>query len=215
MLTLFATSTVGTTIQADGFRYTLIKEQSECNSNDLWLGKRSLKSCAEECARRRDCRFFIHGKEGTKLDDCYVEYTVGRKCPEGWEEDAFDFWEIGAPWIGCTEPRATNYDSKATLDDGSCKDASVCAAPGNAELGTCRDCVDDGCEAGTNNGYKNRDHDVVYASRVPTGSIKVDGELDEWGLVQLEATSREPSRRRDDAPPDPGARGARRRRLLH
>ena len=82
---------------------------------------RSLKSCAEECARRRDCRFFIHGKEGTKLDDCYVEYTVGRKCPEGWEEDAFDFWEIGAEWIGCTEPRATNYDSKATLDDGSCK----------------------------------------------------------------------------------------------
>ena len=121
MLTLFATSVVGTTIQADGFRYTLIKEQSECNSNDLWLGKRSLKSCAEECARRRDCRFFIHGKEGTKLDDCYVEYTVGRKCPEGWEEDAFDFWEIGAPWIGCTEPRATNYDSKATLDDGSRK----------------------------------------------------------------------------------------------
>ena len=51
MLTLFATTTVGTTIQADGFRYTLIKEQSECNSNDLWLGKRSLKSCAEECAR--------------------------------------------------------------------------------------------------------------------------------------------------------------------
>ena len=49
MLTLFATSIVGTTIQADGFRYTLIKEQSECNSNDLWLGKRSLKSCAEEC----------------------------------------------------------------------------------------------------------------------------------------------------------------------
>ena len=95
MLTLFATC-AATTIQADGFRYTLIKEQSECNSNDLWLGKRSLKSCAEECARRRDCRFFIHGKEGTKLDDCYVEYTVGRKCPEGWEEDAFDFWEIGA-----------------------------------------------------------------------------------------------------------------------
>ena len=52
MLALFATSIVGTTIQADGFRYTLIKEQSECNSNDLWLGKRSLKSCAEECARR-------------------------------------------------------------------------------------------------------------------------------------------------------------------
>ena len=48
MLALLATSTVGTTIQADGFRYTLIKEQSECNSNDLWLGKRSLKSCAEE-----------------------------------------------------------------------------------------------------------------------------------------------------------------------
>ena len=95
MLTLLATSAVGTTIQANDFRYTLIKEQSECNSNDLWLGKRSLKSCAEECARRRDCRFFIHGKEGTKLDDCYVEYTVGRKCPEGWEEDAFDFWEIG------------------------------------------------------------------------------------------------------------------------
>ena len=44
MLALLATSTVGTTIQADGFRYTLIKEQSECNSNDLWLGKRSLKS---------------------------------------------------------------------------------------------------------------------------------------------------------------------------
>ena len=90
MLTLFATSTVGTTIQADGFRYTLIKEQSECNSNDLWLGKRSLKSCAEECARRRDCRFFIHGKEGTKLDDCYVEYTVGRKCPARRVDDVDD-----------------------------------------------------------------------------------------------------------------------------
>ena len=113
MLTLFATSVVGTTIQANDFRYTLIKEQSECNSNDLWLGKRSLKSCAEECARRRDCRFFIHGKEGTKLDDCYVEYTVGRKCPEGWEEDAFDFWEIGAPWIGCTEPRAAAEPANA------------------------------------------------------------------------------------------------------
>ena len=34
MLALLATSVVGTTIQADGFRYTLIKEQSECNSND-------------------------------------------------------------------------------------------------------------------------------------------------------------------------------------
>ena len=43
MLSLLATSIIGTTIQANDFRYTLIKEQSECNSNDLWLGSRAAR----------------------------------------------------------------------------------------------------------------------------------------------------------------------------
>ena len=99
--------------------------------------------------------------------------------PEEFEEDEFDFYELKAAWIGCMEPRASNYNSAATIDDNSCTESDTCAH--RRGDGTCPNCIAEGqCAAGTNDGYRNRDHDTVWASKVAKGSIQVDGDLSDW-----------------------------------
>ena len=48
--------------------------------------------CSER-ENRLGGKFFIYGKGG-KAGSCWWETTPSRDCPEGWEEDAYDFYEI-------------------------------------------------------------------------------------------------------------------------
>ena len=171
----------------DAHTFEIVKKGAECKSPDRWLGPdgdpthkvATVEECAAACAAAKDCRFFIYGSGGTKAGDCYVEFTKKRTCPEEFEEDEFDFYELKAAWIGCMEPRASNYNSAATIDDNSCTESDTCAH--RRGDGTCPNCIAEGqCAAGTNDGYRNRDHDTVWASKVAKGSIQVDGDLSDW-----------------------------------
>ena len=48
----------------------------------------------------------------------------------GFEDDSFDFYEMSAEWIGCMEPRSSNFDSKALVDSGECTEADAWAGSG-------------------------------------------------------------------------------------
>ena len=74
--------------------HTLIKRNAECRSEGEFLGKfTSLDECANACRRKNECAFFIYGIEN-KMGKCWWEKTSGAGCPEGWETDNFDFYEL-------------------------------------------------------------------------------------------------------------------------
>ena len=80
-----------------GVKYTLLKAGAECDSSDEWLGKFSnVQECADECASKPKCQFFIYG---TDVDStkCYWEKTSSGSCPEGWDSDTYDFYKLGTP----------------------------------------------------------------------------------------------------------------------
>ena len=90
------------------FRYTigegalpgnkLLRADAECRSADVDLGRqRNLAACTSACAAAADCEFFIFGK-GSKAGDCYYENTE-EDCPEGWETDEFDFYELRPSYL--------------------------------------------------------------------------------------------------------------------
>ena len=175
-----------------GYRYELIQAGVECKSKEIDnFGKQpSYGACADKCAEKKNCRFFIFGTSGTKAGDCYSEKTKSASCPEGWEVDQFDFYELQAPWVGCTEPHARNYDSKATVDGGMCEEWDACAEtpPGRREwsssgwVGDClkwRSRCKKPCDQG-NDGYRNKDFDTVYAGKALPAAIQVDGDLRDW-----------------------------------
>ena len=76
--------------------YRLVKTNAECASGDLKLGEfATVAECAAAC-RQSACRFFIYGHdyEPTKRGHCWHEFTYDASCPEGWEEDGYDFYEL-------------------------------------------------------------------------------------------------------------------------
>ena len=74
--------------------YILIKSDHECKSADENLGDfESLGQCANACKLMAGCNFFIYGKD-SKQGRCYWEKTSDSGCPEGWEEDKYDFYEL-------------------------------------------------------------------------------------------------------------------------
>tara|TARA_B110001452_G_scaffold177617_1_gene149009 strand:+ start:315 stop:1475 length:1161 start_codon:yes stop_codon:yes gene_type:complete len=173
--------------------WSLVKADVECNSLDRSFGKvDSANDCANKCLEDKHCRFFIFGTAGTKLGDCYSENTATAECAEGWEDDTFDFYRVHAPWVGCMEPRAANYKSTATVDDGSCEEWDTCAETGSRNFDDhawrtqhCddwRDWCRHPCEAPGNDGYRNKHNDTVYAQRVAPGELQIDGDLSDWTM---------------------------------
>ena len=78
--------------------YKLVKSGHECKSSDFWLGwENSLTECAKTCANTNGCHFFIYGTEGN-TEKCYWEKTSSPDCPDGWEEDEYNFYEISSKW---------------------------------------------------------------------------------------------------------------------
>merc|ERR1712072_47579 len=73
--------------------YKLIKSRHECKSGDTHLGS---GLSAAECAaktRARGGKFFVIGV-GSKAGACYQENTSSASCPQGWESDQYDFYEV-------------------------------------------------------------------------------------------------------------------------
>jgi len=66
----------------------------ECESDDEWLiGDSTVSDCANACITKPGCIFFSHGT-GEKDGHCYWEKTSNRNCPEDWQSDSFNFYEI-------------------------------------------------------------------------------------------------------------------------
>ena len=87
-------STKNITLISETLDYTLVKSGVKCNSSDQFLVLfTSLAECADKCREITECRFFIFGIEGQK-GECWWEKTKNRECPEGWEEDEYDFYEM-------------------------------------------------------------------------------------------------------------------------
>jgi hypothetical protein len=94
----------------------------ECLSSDTDLGAQpTVSDCAKICAATSGCKFFIYGKlcraassegygagtwdtprlvpgspcpEGDKQGSCYQEHTASASCPEGWQDDSYDFYQL-------------------------------------------------------------------------------------------------------------------------
>ena len=175
--------------------YRRLKVNVECNSNDVWYGKKDTPmGCATACAAAGDCVFFIFGTNGTKLGDCYRENTQSPTCAEGWEADTFDFYALEADHVGCTEPRAVNYNAHNSLDDGTCEEWSPCVEKDKTSCQEWRHSPKQchkPCSSGSE-GYRNRDFDMVDAHRVLPGAVTVDGDLREWGAVPQRSKARGP-----------------------
>ena len=74
--------------------YKLIKAGHECDSDDKWLGYvNSLDECATLCKNKAGCKYFVKGT-GSWHRYCYWEFTNFADCPEGWDEDSYDFYEL-------------------------------------------------------------------------------------------------------------------------
>ena len=72
----------------------LIKEGHECGSKDTELANgASLAECAQMCKAIAGCKYFISGT-GAKSGRCFMEKTQSASCPEGWEVDQYNFYEI-------------------------------------------------------------------------------------------------------------------------
>ena len=81
---------------------TLVRSNSECGSDDTLIGAAGtfddVAGCAAACSAHEGCHFFIFGT-GTKAGACYMENTSDNSCAEGFEEDEFDFYELGTGGI--------------------------------------------------------------------------------------------------------------------
>ena len=74
--------------------YELLTADAECDSSDEFLGYFSnVLECAGACARKPQCHFFIYGTD-SKSTKCYWEKTSSASCPEGWQLDRYDFYQL-------------------------------------------------------------------------------------------------------------------------
>ena len=72
----------------------MAKRGAECKSNDESLGGQdSVADCAKACKEKTGCKYFIYGY-GSKAKSCYWEKTQTADCPEGWEQDDYNFYEM-------------------------------------------------------------------------------------------------------------------------
>ena len=72
----------------------MAKSGVECHSGDEHLGDlNSVWECANACQEISECKYFISGT-GEKEGFCFWEKTESADCPEGWENDLYDFYEM-------------------------------------------------------------------------------------------------------------------------
>jgi len=109
---------------SDGASFELIKSGHECKSSDSFLGK---FSNVEDCANRAGetgSQFFVYGTD-SKAGKCYNEFTRSASCPEGWERDSYNFYEIrsGPSELALGRPVA-EIEGEETVGESSLADSS-------------------------------------------------------------------------------------------
>ena len=105
-------------------KYTLIKSDAECKSGDTDVGTfGTLEECADKVFEVGG-RFFIYGKGG-KAERCFHEKTkqtydgINAICPEGWEADSYDFYDLAT---ATTRDRGTAPTEYTLIKSGAeCK----------------------------------------------------------------------------------------------
>jgi len=107
-----------------GASFELIKSGHECKSSDSFLGK---FSNVEDCANRAGetgSQFFVYGTD-SKAGKCYNEFTRSASCPEGWERDSYNFYEIrsGPSELALGRPVA-EIEGEETVGESSLADSS-------------------------------------------------------------------------------------------
>ena len=74
--------------------YKLLNHSVQCGSNDTELGSDyNLKRCAEACLEKSACSYFISGTK-EKAGMCWWEFTESADCPQGLENDDYNFYEV-------------------------------------------------------------------------------------------------------------------------
>ena len=72
----------------------MVRRGAECKSGDENLESQvSVADCAKACKEKTGCKYFIYGY-GNKAKRYYWEKTQTADCPEGWEQDEYDFYEM-------------------------------------------------------------------------------------------------------------------------
>ena len=118
--------------------YTLIKAGNECKSSDTQLrSSGTLEECHQACISQSGCDFFIFGIN-SNAGYCFWEKTSSKSCPEGWESDNYDFYEMGSDDIGAydycfDEPNLAKYtgtgcssSNQCNMCEGDCNSDSDC-----------------------------------------------------------------------------------------
>ena len=71
-----------------------MKQGVECNSDDERLRVNvSIGECANACKEKEGCNFFRFGT-GIKAGKCYWEKTPKATCPEGWQDNDYNFYIV-------------------------------------------------------------------------------------------------------------------------
>ena len=71
-----------------------MKTGHECKSKDADLGTfKTINECSEVCRDTNGCQFFTYGT-GRKAGECYWEKSQNKDCPEKWEKDDYNFYEL-------------------------------------------------------------------------------------------------------------------------
>jgi len=75
-------------------QYNLVKSNAECKSRGADLGKKDTVTQCAETVRLEGGRFFIYGHGLFKDKNCWMESTQSASCPEGWQKDDYNFYEL-------------------------------------------------------------------------------------------------------------------------
>ena len=77
------------------YSFELVRDGGECGSSDAGLPRSSVEGgveeCAVNCAAENGCEFFSYNA-GNRY--CFHEFTTSRDCPEGFDDDSFDFYAL-------------------------------------------------------------------------------------------------------------------------
>jgi len=71
----------------------VLREDAACKSGGKKLGNVDSVAACAELVKARGGKYFIYGKK-RKQGRCVLEQTASADCPEGWEDDLFDFYEV-------------------------------------------------------------------------------------------------------------------------
>jgi hypothetical protein len=77
-----------------GSLHKLTKKNVACKSGDVQIGTYSAVGvCHRKCVATTGCKYFLFGKD-TMAGRCIHEFTTSSCSEEGWESDAYDFYEV-------------------------------------------------------------------------------------------------------------------------